>query len=74
MNMKGLLKLLDGWKAVIGYALMTVPWLTPYPMLKSAVDALLATPNKENLTNAIVQLILAIGIVDRVRKNLVGKK
>lgn len=67
------LKFIDGWKSIIGYLLMSVPWLTPYPMLKAAIDAVLEDPSSANVTNAIVQLILALGIVDRVRKNLKGK-
>jgi len=67
------LRLIDGWKSVIGYILMSVPILTPYPMLKTAIEALMENTTKENAVNAIVQLILALGIVDRVRKNLNGK-
>lgn len=68
------IKFLDGWKSVLGYLLMSMPWLTPYPMLKAAIDAVLAVPSKDNIINAVVQLILALGIADRVRKNIQGKQ
>lgn len=70
--MKSLWKLLDGWKSIIGYLLMSIPGLTTYPMLVAAIEAVLATPSKENTINAIVQLVLALGIGDRLRKKLRG--
>lgn len=68
--MKALLKAIDGWKSIIGYALLSTPVLTPYPMLASAVEALLAEVNKQNLINVVVQGVLATGIAHKVIKNL----
>lgn len=71
--MKKLLGLIDGWKSVIGYALLSTPVLTPYPMLMSAVEALLAEVNKQNLINVVVQGVLATGIAHKLVKNLTPK-
>lgn len=61
---------LDGWKSVIGYLLLSVPGLTSYPMLADALKSILENPSSQNIVNALVQLILGVGILDRIRKNL----
>lgn len=68
--MKKFLKLIDGWKSVIGYGLMSIPGIGTYPMLVDAVNQLLADPNKQNVINAVVQGVLALGIAHKVIKNL----
>lgn len=66
----GFLNFLNGWKTVIGYLLMSIPGLTDFPMIKAAIESILANPSRQNLINAIVQIILALGVADRIRKNL----
>lgn len=63
-------KLLSNWKTVIAYLLMNVPMLTDYPMLKDALDKVLAAPSKQNFINLAIQILLVTGILHRVLKNL----
>lgn len=61
---------LDGWKSVIGYVLLSIPGVTDYPMLADAIKDVLQDPSGQNMVNALVQLVLGVGIIDRIRKNL----
>ena len=66
----GFLNFLSGWKTIIGYMLMSIPGLTDYPMIKAAIESVIAAPTRQNAINAIIQIILVLGVADRVRKNL----
>lgn len=66
----GFLNFLSGWKTILGYVLMTIPGITDFPMIKAAIESVLAAPTRQNAIDAIVQIILALGVADRVRKNL----
>ncbi len=66
----GILNFLNGWKTILGYVLMSIPGLTDYPMIKAALESVLAAPTRQNAINAIIQIILVLGVADRVRKNL----
>lgn len=62
---------LSGWKTIIGYILLSIPGLGDAPMLKSAIERLLADPsNKQAIIDLLLQVVLALGIADRIRKNL----
>lgn len=61
--------LLNNWKTILGYILMTFPGLTEYPMLRSAAEALKDNPNAQNIVNFVAQLLLATGVLHRVFKN-----
>lgn len=70
--MKTIIKWLDGWKSIIGWILMSIPGLSANPMLYGALKKVLEDPSKPNIVEAVIQLILALGIADRIRKNLKG--
>ena len=68
--MNKFLYLIDGWKTIIGYVLLQLPFLSSYPALKTSITESMSNPSKENITNLLVQLILLTGVIDRVKKNL----
>lgn len=69
--MSKLAQFLSGWKTIIGYILLSIPGLGDAPMLKSAIERLLADPsNKQAIIDLLLQVVLALGIADRIRKNL----
>lgn len=69
--MSKIAKFLSGWKTIIGYILLSIPGLGDAPMLKSAIERLLADPsNKQAIIDLLLQVVLALGIADRIRKNL----
>lgn len=61
---------LDGWKTAIAYLLLNIPVLSDQPMLMSAIQAARENPSKENLTLVLIQAIMALGVADRIRKNV----
>lgn len=67
---KKMFKTFDDWKSIIGYILISVPWVGTYPMLKGAIEDLLANPTSEQTwANLVAQAILAGGIFHRIVKN-----
>jgi hypothetical protein len=64
------MKLVDGWKRIIGYLLLSVPGLADTPMLRAAIERVMANPNKEALVTLAIQLILFFGVLDGVKKKL----
>lgn len=63
---------LAGWKSAIGYLLLQIPLFSEQPLLLEAVQKAIAEPSNANIAAAIAHLILAIGILDRIRRNLKG--
>lgn len=61
------------WKTVIAYILMNVPGLTDYPMLKAAIEAVIAVPSWHNILAFAIQLLLATGVIHRIDKLLRGE-
>lgn len=70
----GILKKISGWKTVVSYLLLSIPGVTDTPMLKAAIDAVIASSTPENIITLIVQAALFLGVGDRVRKNLASKR
>ena len=62
--------LLNNWKTVLAYILANVPGLSSYPMLKDALEKVMAEPSPENILNLCVQLLFVTGVLHRVMKNL----
>jgi hypothetical protein len=62
---------LSGWKTIIGYVLLNLPFVTGNPMLKGAMQEVLNNPSSEVAwANLMAQAVLAVGIIHRVLKNL----
>jgi len=69
--MSAFVRFVDGWKTVLGYILLSIPGIGAAPMLKTAIEGLLANPgNKQAIIDLTLQVILALGVGDRIRKNL----
>lgn len=65
------LKKFDGWKTIIAYILVQIPWVSENPILADAITKLLANPkDTEAWTNLVVQLLLLVGVADILRKNI----
>lgn len=61
----------DGWKTVIAYILVQVPWFTDHPLIADAITKVIADPkNAEAWATLILQLFLLIGVADILRKNI----
>jgi Ca2+/H+ antiporter len=64
-------ELLSGWKSVLGYILANIEWVTGNPMLLGAFKAAMEDPSNQNIANLIAHAMLALGVADRIRKNIV---
>jgi hypothetical protein len=62
--------LLNNWKTVLAYILANVPGISSYPMLKDALEKVMAEPSPENILNLCVKLLFVTGVLHRVMKNL----
>ena len=72
MNIKKMLKKVDGWKTVLAYILIQIPWFSANPMVLDAAQKVLAnTSDVQAWVNLIVQVLLAVGVLDIIRKNVV---
>jgi hypothetical protein len=73
MNIVGwLIGKLNGWKTIIAYLLVQIPWLTDHPLIMDAITKILADyKSAEAWGNLLIQLFLLIGVTDILRKNIV---
>ena len=66
-----LLNKLNGWKTIIGVILAQIPWLTDHPLLIEAIKKFLADmDNPTAIGNLVIQILIAIGVLHRIVKNL----
>lgn len=66
-----LINKLDGWKSIIAYVLMNLPFVTDNPMLGSAIKDFFKDPSNPNAwANLFVQALLAIGLFHKAIKEL----
>lgn len=66
-----LINMLDGWKRLLSYAALNVPFLNSHPMLLGAIQDVLADPhNEQKWAYAISQALLAWGMLAGLIKNL----
>lgn len=66
-----LISYFDGWKSIIGYALLQLPFISGNPMLLDAVKKLLADPQSTVAwVELIGHLVLAIGLLHKAKKNI----
>ena len=65
----------SGLKRIIGYIALHVPFLGGNPILIDAIVKVLDNPSDMTaLQNLVINVILAVGMVDGVRKNLQARK
>ena len=67
-------KILLNSKRLIAYILLNIQWITGNPMLLGAIKAAFEDPSSQNIANLIAQLVLAIGVIDGVRKSIIAAK
>lgn len=67
-------ELLSGWKMVLGYLIANVPFLVDHPLLVEAIQRVSNNPTWSNIVMMIANVMLVVGLGDRIRKNLAGKK
>lgn len=59
----------DGYKTIIGYILLQIPWLTDHPLLKDAIDRFLQDPqNPARIGELVLQILLALGVLHKIAK------
>lgn len=65
------IKKLDGWKRIIGYVLLNIPFLTPYPLLGQAIAGIINNPaDPTNIGNLVINTLMLAGVFDGAKKNL----
>lgn len=62
--------LLNGWKTILGYLLLQIPEITSYPGIGDAIKEVISNPTRQNIINFVVQLLLAIGVIHKVEKEV----
>jgi hypothetical protein len=69
-----LFRVTNGWKTVIGVILAQIPWFSDKPLLVGAIEKVVANPkDAQAWGELIVQLLIIVGVVHRVAKNVTGK-
>jgi hypothetical protein len=64
-------KRLDGWKSIISYILLQIPWIVEHPMLLNAAEEWIADPqNPTKIGNLLLQIFLALGLVHKGFKEI----
>lgn len=67
---------MNGWKTVIGYILIQLPWFMAHPMIVDAINKIITNFDPATVEGAkawadlIVQLILLTGIIHTTVKNV----
>ena len=70
--MGSILGILSGWKMIIAYLLLNIPWLVENPVIAEAIQKVAADPSRANITSLAINLLLLVGAIDRTRKNIVS--
>jgi len=65
--------LLSGWKTIAAWLLLQIPELTQYPGLAGAIQDALQGGNRQVYFNLAIQVLLAIGVIHRAKKNVAGE-
>lgn len=63
---------LQGWKTIIGFILLNIPYVVDNPILADALNRVLEEGSVAAITNLIVVLIVLTGVLDRLKRNLKG--
>lgn len=63
-----LIELTNGWKSIIAYILLQIPFLTEHPLLVTAIEKVIQDPSPQNIGELIIQLLLLIGIGHKLFK------
>lgn len=59
----------NGYKSIVAWLLLQIPWLSGQPMLIAAIEAWIADPqNPQKIGELILQILLAIGIIHHTVK------
>lgn len=61
---------LNGWKMVLAWLLTQVPQISDYPGLLGAIQEAITHGNRQTFTNLAIQILMAVGAIHRVQKNL----
>ena len=65
----------NGWKTVIGYVLLQIPWFAANPLLVEAIEKVISNPQDAMVWgNLVAQILLTLGELHRVFKNVKGTK
>lgn len=60
---------LNGWKTILGYILLQIPWLTNHPLLLDAIRNWISEPaNPQYIGELLLQVLLAIGVFHKLLK------
>lgn len=68
--MNKFLQLFNGWKTIIGYALLQIPQLSDYPGLVGAIQDAVSNPSRQSVINVALQALLAVGVAHKLIKNI----
>jgi uncharacterized membrane protein len=63
---------LQGWKTIIGFILLNIPYVVDNPILADALNRVLEEGSAAAITNLVVVLIVLTGVLDRLKRNLKG--
>lgn len=62
---------LNGWKSILAYVGLQLPWVSEHPMLIDAVnDFLLAPQDPKRIFDLGLQILLAAGLLHKGAKNI----
>ena len=62
---------LSGWKTILAYILVQVPWFNDNPLIADAINKVLVNPEDVNAwASLVLQLFLLVGVADILRKNV----
>jgi hydrogenase-4 membrane subunit HyfE len=63
---------LQGWKTIIGFILLNIPYVVDNPILADAINRVIEEGSAASVSNLVVVLIVLTGVLDRFKRNLKG--
>lgn len=60
---------INGWKTIVGYILLQIPWFAENPMLIEAIEKWIADmSNPQAIGELVLNILLAIGVIHKIAK------
>ena len=69
-KLMGIIAALSGWKMLLGYVILNLPLFSSDPALTEAINKVTSDPSPANIANFLGHVILLVGSIDRLRKNV----
>ena len=63
-----LISKVNGWKTIVAFILLQVPWFTEHPLIVDAIKKVVEEPSAQNIGELVIHLLLLVGVSHKILK------